>query len=176
MLIVVESKLGTAGGIGALRAALDQVDPQVPLAAVATMEQRAGDTVALPRVYALLVGIFAVAALGLAILGVYGVMAFAVAQRQREIGVRLALGAGPGAIRRLVIAQGGKLTLIGLALGLAGATATATLLRNLLFGVPALDLPTFAGVSGLLALMALAACWLPARRATRVDPLVAMKD
>lgn len=176
MLIVVESKLGTAAGLSALRAALDQVDAQVPLAAVSTMEERAGEAVALPRVYALLVGIFAVAALGLAILGVYGVMAYSVVQRQREIGVRLALGAAPGAIRRLVIGQGGKLTLLGLTIGLSGAAVTATLMRTLLFGVPALDLPTFVGVTVVLAVMSLVACWFPARRATRVDPLVAIRE
>ncbi len=176
MLFVVESRQGPAAGIAALRAALKEVDAQVPLAAVATMAQRAGDVVALPRTYAVLVGIFAVAALGLAILGVYGVMAYAVAQRQREIGVRLALGAAPGAIRRLVIGQGSRLAFLGLAIGLAGATATATLMRTLLFGVPALDVVTFAGVSVLLGAMALLACWLPARRAMRVDPLVAMRE
>ncbi|HEV8358558.1 MAG TPA: ABC transporter permease [Gemmatimonadales bacterium] len=174
--LVVEPRHDLAAALGAVRAAVREVDPQVPLAAVATMEERIGEVVALPRLYALLVGIFGVAAVALAILGVYGVMAYAVALRHREIGVRLALGAAPGAIRRLVLGQGSRLAVFGLGLGLIGAAAVGRLLRTLLFGVGPLDAFTFGGVAILLGAMFLLACWLPARRAMRVDPLVAIRD
>ena len=174
--LVVEPKHDLAAALAAVRGALKEVDPEVPLAATATMDERIGEVVALPRLYALLVAIFGMAALGLAILGVYGVMGYAVAQRQREIGVRLALGAAPTAIRRLVLGQGGRLALIGLGIGLPAAALVSMLLRSLLFEIGALDAPTFVGVAVLLAAMALLACWLPARRAMRVDPLVAIRE
>jgi putative ABC transport system permease protein len=174
--VLIESKAGAPAGLSALRDALHLVDPAIPLSAVATMTERAGEVVALPRLYATLVGVFAAAALGLAILGVYGVMAYAVSQRQREIGLRMALGAGPGSIGGLVVGAGGRLTLIGIAIGLGGAALVTRFLRALLFEVGTLDATTFAGVAGLLTLMSLAACWLPARRAMRVDPLVAIRE
>jgi predicted permease len=173
---VVVPRHDVAGAVAALRASLAAVDPAVALSGVVTMAEQAGETVALPRLYALLVGIFAAAAVGLAMLGVYGVMAYAVAQRQREIGVRLALGAAPGAIRRLVLGRGARLAALGLGIGLAGAILAGRLLRTLLFGISALDPGTFAAVAALLGMMALAACLLPARRAMRVDPLVAIRE
>ena len=174
--VVIDPRHDVAAAVAAMRTALAGVDPDVALSGVVTMAEQAGETVALPRLYALLVGIFAAAAVGLAILGVYGVMAYAVAQRQREISVRLALGAAPGTIRRLVLGRGVRLAALGLGLGLAGAALTGRLLRALLFGVSAVDPGTFAGVAALLAVMALAACLLPARRAMRVDPLVAIRE
>ncbi len=173
---VVESKQGTAAAIGALRGALAEVDPLVPLSGVTSLDELAADVVALPRVYALLLGVFAAAALGLALIGVYGVMAYSVAQRQREIGVRVALGAGPGAIRGLVLGRGVRLVVVGLVCGLGGAALVTRLIQSLLFGVPALDPLTFAGVSAVLGGMALLACWVPARRATRVDPVVVLRE
>lgn len=173
---IVESGQGTAAAISSLRAALHDVDPLAPLAGVTTMETLAADAVALPRVYALLLGIFAAAALLLALVGVYGVMAYSVAQRQREIGVRLALGAAPGAIRGLILRRGGALVAAGLIAGLGGAAAMTGLLRALLFGVPPLDVVTFGGVALLLGGMALLACWVPAGRATRVDPVVVLRE
>jgi predicted permease len=174
--VLIDPRRDVASAVAAMRTALAEVDPDVALTGVVTMAEQAGETVALPRLYALLVGIFAAAAVGLAILGVYGVMAYAVAQRQREIGVRLALGAAPGTIRRLVLRRGARLAALGLGLGLAGAVFTGRLMRALLFGVSAIDPGTFAGVAALLAVMALAACLLPARRAMRVDPLVAIRE
>jgi predicted permease len=173
---VVESGQGTGAALSSLRAALREVDPLLPLAGETTFEALAADVVALPRVYAMLLGIFAAAALGLALVGVYGVMAYSVAQREREIGVRLALGAAPGAIRGLVLRRGALLVGVGVLCGLGGAAALAGLLRALLFGVPALDPLTFGGVVALLGGMALLACWVPARRATRVDPVVVLRQ
>jgi len=162
--------------VTAFRQVLKEVDPLVPVASVDPIEKLVGDALSLPRLYALLIGIFASAALLLAVLGVYGVMAYAVAQRQREIGVRLALGAAPSAIRRLVLGQGARLALIGTGTGLLAAAGTGRLLGTLLFEVSAFDLPTFVAVPLVLGAMALLACWLPARRAMRVNPLVAIRE
>ena len=174
--VVVESGQGPSAAIAALRSAVREVDPLVPLAGETTLEAMASDVIALPRVYALLLSIFAAAALGLALIGVYGVMAYSVAQRQREIGVRLALGAGPGAIRGLVLSRGVRLVGIGLLCGLGGAALVTRLIQSLLFGVPALDAITFGGVALLLGAMALFACWGPVRRASRVDPVVVLRE
>ena len=148
----------------------------MPVAGASRMEELVGDALTLPRLYALLIGIFAATALLLAVLGVYGVMAYAVAQRQREIGVRLALGAAPSGIRRLVLGQGGRLALMGTGLGLLAALAVGRLIGSLLFGVSPLDAPTFIVVPLILGGMTVLACWLPARRAMRVDPIVAIRE
>jgi putative ABC transport system permease protein len=176
LTIVLEPARDVPGAVNALREALRAVDPLVPLAGVRPMNELVAEAIALPRVYALLIGIFAAVALGLASLGVYGVMSYAVAQRQREIGVRLALGAGPGAIRRLVLGEGTRLAVVGVVIGVVGALAGARLLRSLLFEVSSLDLATFAGAPLLLAGLALLAAYIPARRAMRVDPLVAIRE
>ena len=128
------------------------------------------------RFNALLLGLFAGVALLLAVSGLYGVLAYSVSRRTREIGVRLALGARPGDILRLIVAHGMLLTFGGLVIGLAGALMVARLLSGLLFGVGSTDPATFVGVSGLLAGVALLASYLPARRAARVDPIVALRQ
>jgi putative ABC transport system permease protein len=174
--LVIEPSRDAPAATAAFRRAIQEVDPLVPASAVEPIEQLVGGAVALPRLYALLVGIFAGAALLLAVLGVYGVMAHAVAQRQREFGVRLALGAAPSGILRLLLWQGGKMVLLGTGIGLIAAFGAGQLLGALLFGVGAFDLPTFTIVPIVLAGMALLASWLPARRAMRVDPLVAIRE
>ena len=173
---VLEPARDVQSAEAAFRQALHEVDPLVPVASVDPLERLLGTALSLPRLYAMLIGIFAGAALLLAVLGVYGVMAYAVAQRQREIGVRLALGAAPSGIRRLVLGQGGRLALLGTGIGLVAAAGAGRLLGSLLFQVSPFDVTTFAAVPLVLGSMALVACWLPARRAMRVDPLVAIRE
>ncbi|MFI5280852.1 MAG: ABC transporter permease [Gemmatimonadales bacterium] len=174
--MVLDPRGDVASAVTTLRETLRLVDPAVPLGAVQTMAERAGAAVESPRLYALLVGVFAVAALALAVLGVYGVMAYTVAQRQREIGVRLALGAAPGAIMGLVLREGGRMTAMGVAIGILAAALMGRVLSKLLFQVGTLDAATYAVVALTLAAMSLVACWLPARRAMGVDPLVAIRE
>jgi putative ABC transport system permease protein len=159
----------------ALRSALAQIDPNEPLVKVRTMEENMATTVAEPRFRAWLIGIFALLALVLAAVGVYGVMSYTVTQRTSEIGVRVTMGAQPQDVFRIIVGEGLRLALLGVGIGLVTALALTRLLRSFLFGISAYDPLTFIGVSVLLTTVAVAASYFPARRATLVDPLVALR-
>ncbi|MGH7719022.1 MAG: FtsX-like permease family protein, partial [Gemmatimonadaceae bacterium] len=157
------------------RAQLREVDPGIPMFEVRTLETMVAESVARPRFYMLLLGAFAAVALLLSAVGIYGVIAYLVAQRTHEIGVRMALGASTRRVTRMVLGESLTLAALGIALGLAGAFALTRLLATLLFGVKATDPVTFVAVSLLLASVALVASWIPAMRAARLDPLIAMR-
>ena len=159
----------------AVRKEVQAIDPDQPIAAVRTMEQVVAESLGAPRYRTLLLGLFAFVAMLLAAIGIYGVISYAVAQRTHEIGIRMALGAQPLAVHRLVIGQGVRLALVGVGVGLIGAVALTRLLAGLLFGVTATDPLTFIGVAVILAVIASLACWIPARRAAKVDPMIALR-
>lgn len=156
-------------------AAIHSVDPQMPVSEVLPMESLISQSVAQPRLASTLLGVFAALALVLAAIGLYGVMAYVVTQRTHEIGIRMALGANRAAVLKMILSQGIMLTLIGLALGVIGAFALTRFMSSLLFGVAATDPLTFIAVALILLIVSAAACYIPARRAMRVDPIVALR-
>jgi putative ABC transport system permease protein len=158
-----------------LQAAIWQVDKDLPVTGVETVEQHLSNLRAEPRLYTLLLGVFAVIALLLASIGIYGVMSYSVTERTHEIGIRMALGAGQADVLGFVIKQGLTLTMIGLAIGVAVSLALTRLMESLLFGVSSTDPVTFVVISLLLAIVSIFATYLPARRATRVDPMIALR-
>jgi putative ABC transport system permease protein len=151
------------------------LDRDAPVYRIKTLDQYLGVAVAQPKFNALLLSLFAGLALLLTAIGLYGVMAYAVIQRAQEIGIRIALGAQTGDVLKMVLRQGLKLTTLGLAIGLAAAYALTRYMQSLLFGVKATDPSTFAAIALLLIAVALMACWIPAKRATKVDPMVALR-
>ena len=142
---------------------------------VRTMEQRVNESLARQRFSMMLLGVFASVALVLATIGIYGVMAYLVNQGTRELGIRIALGASPGNILRLVVRQGMVLAFSGVAIGLVAAFLLVRLMRSMLFGVEVTDPITFTGISLLLAIIALLACYIPAQRAARIDPMISLR-
>jgi putative ABC transport system permease protein len=165
----------SAGLIAGIRRAVREVDPEQPVYDIRTMEERLSHAIAPQRVLALLLSLFAALAMILAALGIYGVMSYAVTQRTRELGIRMALGARPGDLVGGVVRQGMTLALVGGVIGLATALALTRVMQDLLFGVQPVDPPTFLVIGVLVTAVALAACYLPARRATKVDPLIALR-
>jgi len=173
--LALRTSVAPASLAGVVRQEVAALDPELPVFDVKTMQQRLGGSLATARAQALLLSLFALAALALAAVGVYGVTSYSVAQRRREFGIRVALGAQSSSVMRLVLRHGLGLALLGTAVGLAGAASLSRVLAHLLFELSPTDPATFAGaVLGLLA-TAVLACYLPARRATRVDPAVALR-
>jgi ABC-type antimicrobial peptide transport system permease subunit len=151
------------------------MDPEQPMAAIATMDQLLAGSLSRSRFTMLVLGVFAALALVLASVGIYGVIAYSVMQRTQEFGIRIALGASRRDVLGLVLGQGTRLTVLGIGLGIIAALIVTRLMATLLYGISATDPLTFTAVALLLALVALAACYIPARRATRVDPIVALR-
>jgi putative ABC transport system permease protein len=173
--IVVRSFIDPASLAGALRKAVAEVDPEVPMDQVATMQQLVAGSVSESRFHTAVLSLFALLALFVASIGLYGVMSYVVSQRTREFGIRIAIGASRGAVLRQVLGQGAKLAAIGVCIGLAGAALLGRLIASLLFGVTPLDTATLAGVSILLAAVALLASYIPARRAANADPMDSLR-
>jgi putative ABC transport system permease protein len=174
--VIVKTNGDPAQLTSALRQAVRDVDPNTPVASVATLEAIVAESIDMPRFFAALVASFAALALALALVGIYGLVAYSVGRRTPEIGVRMALGAGERDIFTLVVLDGLKLTAAGVLVGMAGAIGVSLAIRSLLFAVAPLDPLTFSVMTVSLILAATAACILPARRATRIDPMVALKN
>jgi putative ABC transport system permease protein len=175
MSILVRTQTDPRTLVGAVRQTVWSIDPDQPITNVNTLETIVSNSVAQPRLNMMLMGLFGALALILAAVGIYGLLSYAVTQRTQEMGIRMALGAGSIDVLRLVLKQGMLLALVGEAIGLAGAFALTRLIRGLLFGVTPTDIPTFVAVAVVLNIVALLASFVPARRATQVDPLVALR-
>jgi predicted permease len=175
MSLMVRSRVDRAQLTGAVRRAVESVDPDQPITDVKTMEDYLAVAFSQRRLNMSLLAFFAIVAALLAAIGIYGVMGYAVTQRSHEIGIRMALGAEPRDVLRMIVGDGMKLALLGLAIGLTASLLLMKYLESQLYGVKARDPLTFIGVAAGLALVALAACYFPARRATKVDPLVALR-
>jgi putative ABC transport system permease protein len=174
---IVRTGGNPADAVSAVRASLRALDPQLVLIRPLTMDQIIAQSasVFLRRYPAYLIGSFAALALVLAVVGLYGLISYSVSQRTRELGIRIALGAQENDVMRLVLGEGARLTLLGVILGLAAALGLTQLMRSLLFGVSAVDPVTFATVAVVLALVAIVACYIPARRAMRTDPATTLR-
>ena len=173
--ILVRTNVAPAAATSFVREALRQVDPNLPLLQPQALSTRIAQTIADRRLALVLLAGFAVLALVLASLGVYSVMANLVAYRTSEIGIRMALGASPGAVLRMVLGHGRRLTLLGIALGIVGAYFVSRFMQQMLFDVDPAEPLIYLAVAVLLLLVAEFASWLPARRATRIDPVIALR-
>ncbi len=176
MALLVRTVQDPASATSAVRAAVRAMDPDLPIVEIGTMEEHLGETLSHPRFNMLLLAVFAALALALSALGIYSVLSYAVRRRTREIGIRMALGANRHDVLRLIVLQGMRPAFIGLLVGLAGALALGRVLSSLVFGIRATDPATFAAAGALLGLVALAACAVPAWRASRVHPTEALNE
>jgi predicted permease len=175
MTLIVRTAGDPTNLTSAIRNQVLSVDKEQPISGVRTLEQRVSISIAQQRFSTLLLGVFAAVALALAAVGIYGVLSYAASQRTHEIGIRMALGARNGDVLKMVIGQGMRLALAGVTLGVGAALALTQLMKRLLFGVTAVDPITYAAIALLLTLVALFACWIPARRAAKVDPMIALR-
>jgi putative ABC transport system permease protein len=176
MVLLVKSGMEPAALVSAIRAVVVSIDKEQPIFGIATMQEVVNASVSTRRITLILLGLFSGLALVLASIGIYGVISYSVAQRAREIGIRMALGAQRGDVLRLVLAQGGKISLAGIAIGSAASAGLTWLMAKLLYSVSAVDPATFIAVAFVLAVIAMVASYIPARRALRVDPLVALRN
>jgi putative ABC transport system permease protein len=175
MTFLMRTQGDPMAALPAVRRAMEEIDRNRPLIDPRTEESYLAEQAQYPRYYSMLLGLFAVVATGLAAVGIYGVMAYAVEQRTREIGIRIALGAGAWDVLQLVVRQALIVIASGIALGLAGAMALTRFISSEIWEVKATDPATFAGVSLLLIATAIVACLVPTRRAVRVDPTTALR-
>jgi putative ABC transport system permease protein len=173
--LVVKTDVEPTSLASAVRNAVWEVDKDQPVSNIATMEEVLSDSIARQRFSMLLLAIFAGVALVLAAVGIYGVMSYSVAQRTHEIGIRMALGAQTGAVLKLAVGYGLKLVLVGIVIGLIAAFLLTRVMSTLLFGITPTDPMTFTLISAILILVALIASYIPARRATKVDPVIALR-
>jgi putative ABC transport system permease protein len=174
--LVVRTRGNPMTAVAAVKEAMRQVDPDQGTAEIQSMEQMVSSSVAVPRLQTVLLGAFGALGLLLACVGIYAVISYSVAQRLREVGIRLALGAAPGAIRAMVLREGMLLAALGIVGGAAASLALTRYLATMLYTVKPTDPTVFAAVAGILALAAAAGCWFPARRATSVDPAVVLRE
>lgn len=176
MQLIVKSRVDPAALISAIRGVVASVDKDQPISAIATMKQLLDNSVSTRRITLILLALFSALSLILAAIGIYGVISYAVAQRAHEIGIRLALGAQSGDVVRMILAQGVTIAGAGVVFGICGALGLTRLMGKLLFAVSAADPSTFAAVSVVLLLISMLACYVPARRTLRVDPMIALRD
>lgn len=176
MTMIVRSQAGERATAALVREVIRGLDPSVPVTEVVPMDETVAESMAQQRFSTLLLGSFGIAAIALAVLGLYGVISYGVAQRAKELGIRLALGAAPGTVRRLVMREGMTLAAIGVALGLVAAILLGRTLTTLVFGVSPTDAATLAGVTALLVVVAAVATFIPARRATRIDVVTVLRE
>jgi predicted permease len=175
MNVVVRATQDPASLATSLRAAVHSVDPDLPIANLRTLNSIVAESMTVPRFAMLLLGAFGGLALVLAAVGMYGVISYNVTQRTQEIGIRMALGAQRGKVFQMILGQGVRLAALGITIGIVAAFAAMRLMRSFLYGIGANDPLTFGAVALLLTFIALLACYIPARRATRVDPMVALR-
>jgi putative ABC transport system permease protein len=175
MYLIVRGKAPAESLINSIRRAVQSVDPEQPIRRAQLLKTAIATTVAPQHLVAVLLSLFSGLALALAMIGIYGVMSYNVAQRTQEIGVRMALGAGSRDVLKLILRQGMTLALVGVGVGLPVSVALTRLMKGLLYGVSPNDPQTFAGIALLLTIVAALACWIPARRATKVDPMIALR-
>jgi len=175
MTVIVRTEGDPLGLVAAARHEVRVLDKDLPLNDIRTLDEYIHSSVTPQRFITLLLTIFAAIALTLTAVGLHGVMAYSVTQRTHEIGIRMALGAQTGDVLKMVVKQGMLLTLVGIGIGLIGAVVLTRVIASLLYGVSATDPVTFVGVAALLTVVALFACYIPARRATKVDPMIALR-
>ena len=176
MDIVVRADVPPETLLPTLRQKVHALDAELPLATVRTMDEWVSSSAAQPRLSATMLGAFAIVAVLIAAIGIYGVLAYAVNQRTREIGLRMALGARAGGVMGLIVKEGMTVAVVGIGAGLLGAALLGDVIASLVYAVPVHDPMIFTTVAAVLALVAFAACWIPARRASHVDPMIALRS